>query len=348
MRNKKHRLHSDVVYKGYYQRKKRYYTVLAFLILLLFALFAITMTCGNTFYSPKTVMRVLLGENIKGATFTIMKLRLPRLIAAVLCGLAFGLAGNTFQKILGNPLASPDVIGVSASASVSAVFCILVLGLGGTIVPMISVVFSIAMCVLIYLLAQIGGYSNGKLILVGIGIQAMLHAVLSFILIRTHEHSVAKTFRWLSGSLNGMSMDRLPQLALVVACSLVLLLMMSRQLLMIQLKEEQALSLGLPVGKTRFLMIVVSLLATAFAVSVGGPIASVAFLSGPIASKISGKGGNNILASAIVGALLVVIADFAGQFVFAYKYPVGLVTGLIGAPYLLILLFRMNQKGARN
>ena len=92
------------------------------------------MVYGNTIYMPGTVLEVLKGNETKGAAFTIKTLRLPRMLAAIFCGAAFGLAGNTFQKLLGNPLASPDIIGVTSGASVAAVFGILVLKWNGNIV----------------------------------------------------------------------------------------------------------------------------------------------------------------------------------------------------------------------
>ncbi len=334
----------DPIHKGFIVRKRRYYAMISLIIFFILVFSVLIMTYGRTTYSLKTVINVLAGQNISGATFTIKKLRLPRLIGALLCGCAFAISGNTFQKLLGNPLASPDVIGVTAGASVSAVFCILILNLSGIIVPIIAVITALIVSFIIYALSNISGYSNSKLILIGIAVQALLNAVLSFIILRANEHDVPKALRWLSGSLNGIQLDKLPSLAVVVILSTVILLLMRKHLLIIQLQREQALAIGLPVAKTRIILIIVSILAASFATSVSGPIASIAFLSGPIASKLAGKGNSNVLSSALIGALLVLIADFVGQYAFLYKYPVGIITGILGAPYLLILLFKLNQR----
>ena len=117
----------NTIWSGYYKRKKRYWFTACILLSLVILLACIMMVYGNTIYMPGTVLEVLKGNETKGAAFTIKTLRLPRMLAAIFCGAAFGLAGNTFQKLLGNPLASPDIIGVTSGASVAAVFGILVL-----------------------------------------------------------------------------------------------------------------------------------------------------------------------------------------------------------------------------
>ena len=100
----------NTIWSGYYKRKKRYWFTACILLSLVILLACIMMVYGNTIYMPGTVLEVLKGNETKGAAFTIKTLRLPRMLAAIFCGAAFGLAGNTFQKLLGNPLASPDII----------------------------------------------------------------------------------------------------------------------------------------------------------------------------------------------------------------------------------------------
>lgn len=143
---------------GYRKRQRRYVFTALTLLFLTFALACIMMIYGNTIYSPKTVLKVLSGEDVEGAVFTIRTLRLPRMLTAILCGLAFGMAGNTFQQLLGNPLASPDIIGVTSGASVAAVFGILVLKLNGGTVSLMAVFSGLLVSVLIYFLSQGGGF----------------------------------------------------------------------------------------------------------------------------------------------------------------------------------------------
>lgn len=337
--------HKSSAAAGYRRRQRQYFLAAGILFLMAVFLAGFMLTYGKTVYSPLTVWKVLLGEQIQGASFSIRTLRLPRMLGAVLCGLAFGLAGNTFQKLLGNPLASPDIIGISSGASVAAVFGLLVLGLDGSQVSLLAVAFGLLISVLIYCLARSNGFSNGKLILTGIGVQAFLSAVLSWMLLKASEYDVPGALRWLSGSLNGVKMDDIPPLLAAVLLAGLSIALLNRHLTALQLGETYGITLGVSVNKTRLLLICCSLILVAFATSVSGPIASVAFLSGPVASKLSGEGRSNLLTSALVGAVLVLAADLAGQFAFSSRYPAGVITGLLGAPYLLFLLLRMNRKG---
>lgn len=332
---------------GYRKRQKRYVIVTMALLILTLFLAVFMMVWGNTVYAPSTIMRVLIGEQIQGATFTILTLRLPRMLAAILCGLAFGMAGNTFQKLLGNPLASPDIIGITSGASAAAVFGILILGLSGNAVSFLAVGFGILVSVLIYMLSHGEGFSNGRLILTGIGMQAFLSAGISWMLLKASAYDVPGALRWLSGSLNGVSMDKIPRLAIAVLVSGIAMFILNRHLLMLTLGEPQAMTLGVSVTKIRLLLILCSLLLIAFTTSVTGPIASVAFLSGPIASKLSGGGRSHMAASALTGSVLVLTSDLIGQFALPSRYPVGVITGILGAPYLLFLLLQINRKGER-
>ena len=140
----------NTIWSGYYKRKKRSWFTACILLSLVILLACIMMVYGNTIYMPGTVLEVLKGNETKGAAFTIKTLRLPRMLAAIFCGAAFGLAGNTFQKLLGNPLASPDIIGVTSGASVAAVFGILVLKWNGNIVSILAVLSGLLVSSAIY------------------------------------------------------------------------------------------------------------------------------------------------------------------------------------------------------
>ena len=198
---------------------------------------------------------------------------------------------------------------------------------------------------LIYFLSHKNGFSNTRLILTGIGMQAFLNSIISWMLLKASEYDVASALRWLSGSLNGVKMDTVPALAAVVFTAGLGILLLSRHLLILQLGEAHAVTLGIPVSITRLLLILLALVLTAFAASVTGPIASVVFLSGPIAARISGRGRSSMLAASLTGSILILISDLVGQFTLPSRYPVGVITGILGAPYLLFLLLRINHKG---
>lgn len=297
------------------------------------------------FIPPKLSFAFFPEQMQGGAAFTIRTLRFPRMLTAILCGMAFGLSGNTFQQLLGNPLASPDIIGVTSGASVAAVFGILILKLDYGIVAVMAVFSGLLVSALIYFLSHKNGFSNTRLILTGIGMQAFLNSIISWMLLKASEYDVASALRWLSGSLNGVKMDTVPALAAVVFTAGLGILLLSRHLLILQLGEAHAVTLGIPVSITRLLLILLALVLTAFAASVTGPIASVAFLSGPIAARISGRGRSSMLAASLTGSILILISDLVGQFTLPSRYPVGVITGILGAPYLLFLLLRINHKG---
>ena len=336
---------SILIKHAYY--KRRAYAIIAnvSLIAIVFCICIMMLLYGNTNYSLDVVIRVLRGENIQGATFAIATLRLPRMLSGLLVGIAFGIAGNTFQTMLRNPLASPDIIGVTSGSSVAAVFCILVLGLSGPAVSIISVISGLLVSMLIYLLSKDISFSGSRLILIGIGIQVMLQAAISFLLLKASQYDVPGAMRWLSGSLNGMTMKGIPTLFIVVMVFGIISLLFTKYLQVLELGDEFATTLGIRLNLVRIILILSAVFLIAFATSTTGPIAFVAFLAGPIASKIVGRGSSNVLASGLVGALLVLSSDMIGQYVFSTRFPVGVITGILGAPYMLFLLICINRRG---
>ncbi|MFD0997062.1 FecCD family ABC transporter permease [Pseudoclavibacter chungangensis] len=327
------------------RRERRRTLLLGVVGVLVLAVFAASLMVGERFYPPADVLAVVLGGDVPGASFTVGRLRLPRAVLAVLVGVCFGLGGVTFQTMLRNPLASPDIIGISAGASAAAAFSIVVLGLTGARVSVLAIVVGLAVAVAVYLLSFRGGVAGTRLVLIGIGIAAMLDAVTSFVLEKAPQWELQEAMRWLTGSLNGSSWgDVLPVLVALGVLGPVLL-SRGRDLSMLQLGDDAAAALGVRTERTRILLIVAAVGLIAFATSATGPIAFVAFLAGPIAARVFGPHGSLLLPAAFVGALLVLTADLVGQFAFGTKYPVGVVTGALGAPYLVYLIIRTNRSG---
>lgn len=336
---------ANLIKTGYRIRRQRLVAVTLILTLLTASLCVAALVLGNTLYSFETLYKVLTGMQVEGATFAILTLRLPRMLSGLLVGLAFGMAGSTFQTMLRNPLASPDIIGVTSGSSVAAVFCILVLKTSGSMVSIMAVITGLIVAALIYVLSKGGQFSGERLILIGIGIQAMLNAVISYLLLRASQYDVPGALRWLSGSLNGIRLTQIPMLAFVVLSFGILILLLGRYLNILELGEQSAVSLGVPTDKVRLLLILSAVVLIAFATAVTGPIAFVAFIAGPIAKKLVGTGFSNQFPSGLIGASLVIAADLIGQFAFDTRFPVGIITGILGAPFLLYLLIRMNRTG---
>ena len=327
------------------RRRRRFIFVTSILAVITLALCSTMLMLGNTIYPVKDVINVLLGEQVQGASFAVGTIRLPRMIAGVFAGFAFGVGGYIFQTMLRNPLANPNVIGITAGSSAAAVFCIIVLQASNTIVSIASVVGGLATVLVIYFLSKGSSFSTGRLILIGIGIQAMLTAVINYLMLIGKTHDIPTAIRWLSGSLNGAKMENLYPLILTVCIFLPIVIFFGKRLEMLELGEQAATSLGVDPNKTRLILIVSSVLIIALATATTGPIAFVAFLSGPIAKRLVGVGFSNIIPAGLVGVILVLGADLIGQFAFVARYPVGVITGILGAPYLIYLLIRINRKG---
>ena len=326
-------------------RARRRLAVIAVLALAVVAMFALTLMLGQSFTPPRDVLRVLGGEAVPGADFAVGQLRLPRAVLALLAGLSFGLAGASFQIMLRNPLASPDIIGISSGASAAAVFAIVVLSLKGPVVSVFAVLSGLGVALLVYGLSFRNGVAGTRLILVGIGVSSMLQSVIAFILSRAPSWNLQEAMRWLTGSVNGAQLDQALPLLIGLALFGGLLLSRTRDLEALRLGDDTAAALGVNVSATRILVIVAAVGMIAIATAVTGPIAFVAFLSGPIAARILGSNGSLLIPAALTGALLVLVGDYCGQFLLPSRYPVGVVTGALGAPYLIYLIVRVNRSG---
>ncbi|WP_243695961.1 FecCD family ABC transporter permease [Labedella phragmitis] len=326
-------------------RARRRVVVISILAVLIMAVAAISLMIGNTVYSVTDVARVVLGQDVDGASFTVGRLRLPRMVLAIVVGLSFGIAGVTFQTMLRNPLASPDIIGISAGASAAAAFAIVVLGLSGTAVSVFAITAGLLVTLVIYVLSHQAGSAGTRLILIGIGIAAMLEAATQYVLSQAGQWELQAVLRWLTGSLNGASWEQtLPALIALLVLGPVLL---SRRhdLDAMRLGEDAASALGVRIERTRLVVVIAAVGLIAFATAATGPIAFVAFLAGPIAARIVGPHGSLLVPAALVGALLVLSGDVVGQNVLNLRYPVGIVTGVLGAPYLVYLIIRTNRSG---
>jgi iron complex transport system permease protein len=313
--------------------------------IVLVVVFALSLMVGNTFYGLGDVVRVVLGHDVPGASFTVGDLRLPRAVLGVLAGFAFGIAGVTFQTMLRNPLASPDVIGISSGASAAAVIGIVVLDLGDSEVSLLALAGALLTALGMYVLASRGGFAGGRLVLIGIGFAAVLQSVVAYVLSRAAEWDVQAAMQWLSGSLNGATWARIGPLAVVCAIFATTLLVLGRDLAVLRLGDDSSAALGLRVHRTRLLLLVAAVVLVAFATASAGPIAFVAFMSGPIAARLVGPGASLVVPAGLVGALLVLAADLVGQNAFDHRYPVGVITGIMGAPYLIALLVLLNRSG---
>lgn len=332
--------------RGFHNRRRK--SIIIFLILLvIWACFAVVLLmCGDKNYSLGPVIRAIMGEDIKGVTYAVRTIRIPRVLIGTMAGISFGIAGNTFQKIMRNPLASPDVMGISSGASAVAVFSMMVLHLSGWVVSVLAMAGGIGVATLILTISQRKGFSVNRMILTGIGLQAMLQAVINFVILKTSDYDVSDALRWLSGSLNGVRMKDVYSFGFIMLAAIIVLLALTRELSILCLGDEMPILLGMNTELVRSLLIYGAVVLCAGTTAVTGPLASVAFMSGPIAARILNTGESGSLHAGMIGGVIVLFSETVGQFAFATRYPVGVITGIIGAPYLIYLLGKMNSKSA--
>lgn len=303
----------------------------------LVAAFAARVLLGDYTVTAPDFVRILLGEQIPVATFIVMESKLPRAVLAVLVGLALGSAGALFQMLLRNPLASPDIVGVSMGASAAGVLALLVVGLRDGAVSLFAVVGAVAVSALVrWVAGTTGGY---RLILVGVGVAAVMLSVVQYLFARSATYDVQLALRWLVGSLNNVPWSTIASLAAVLALLLPLLAFLARSLRVLELGADAAAGLGVGAHRTDVLLLV-GVLLTAVAVAAAGPVSFVAFMAGPLARALLG-GRHSLLGGALVGAVLMLLADYvAAYLVPGVVLPVGVVTGAVGGPFLLWLLAR--------
>jgi iron complex transport system permease protein len=325
-------------------RRRRHLIGCVILAALLAAVFLATLSIGDRIYSPVDVIRVVFGDQVQGASFTVGRLRLPRALVAVLVGASFGLGGIVFQTLLRNGLAAPDIIGVTSGASASAVFAILILGWTGPQVSVVAVIGGVLVSMAIFAAAYNHGLSTTRLVLIGIAVAAMFTGLISYMLLRGNMYDVQSAMRWLTGSLDGAFWGDVPGLAISFTVLAPLLGVLASRLRVLQLGDLTATALGVRVNATRLGIIVVAVCLISVATSVTGPIAFVAFLAGPIAVRVIGS-TSALIPSALIGAILVLVGDFVGSRLLPIAYPVGTVTGVIGGVYLLVLLARSTRSG---
>ncbi|NKX55194.1 iron chelate uptake ABC transporter family permease subunit [Arthrobacter sp. E918] len=336
------------------RRHRRGRMVAAGLVAAVVALFLAGVLLGSYLVSLPDFFRLLAGAQIPGASFIVMENRLPRAVVGIMTGIAFGLAGSIFQTMLRNPLASPDIIGISYGASAGAVAAMVLFGAAGFAVSAAAMAGALLVALLIYVLShRHAGPSNAassRLILTGIGCAAILQALVSYLLTRADVRTAQAALVWLNGSLNSSNWDRA---AVLAACLLVLLpaaAALSRSLRGLEMGDDAAAGLGVTVAPARLGLVTVAVLLAAAATAAAGPVAFVAFLSAPIARRLL-RGRASLAVSALVGAVIVLAADFAAATVLPQfltngtALPVGVVTGALGAPFLLWLLVSANRVG---
>ncbi|MFG6278271.1 FecCD family ABC transporter permease [Microbacterium sp. S16(2024)] len=310
-------------------------------LVLVAALSAVALSLGAAALTPAEVWSALTGTGSRIATYVVWDVRMPRATAAVVVGAALGLAGAVFQVVLRNPLASPDVLGVTASAGAVGVFAVLTLTVSGLTLTGFVVIGGVASAALIGALAWRRGIHAMRLVLVGVGVSALASAVTGYLLTVSDLRDVSVAFTWLVGNLGGAAWPVVGSTGIVGLLGVLALAAQRRGLRALELDDATATALGFRVERVRIGVLATAVVLAAVAVSAAGPIGFVALVAPQLARRIGGVGPLSLWAAAAVGAALVSAADLLGQYaVPGVDLPVGVVTGIVGAPYLVWLLAR--------
>ncbi|MBW3669022.1 MAG: iron chelate uptake ABC transporter family permease subunit [Actinobacteria bacterium] len=300
---------------------------------------------GTFAVAPTDVVRALLGRAPDELVFVVRELRLPRALTGALVGAALGASGAVFQSVARNPLASPDLLGISAGASVGAVLLLL----GGNPGPIALLAASAggasgAAVLIAFLARRHNGRTPYRLVLVGIGVAAALTSVTSYLLVRAGLYDAERLTLWLTGSLNARTWADVGVVLPAVVVGVPALAACTSRLRLLELGDDLATGLGVCVGRARGVSLAVAVVLAAAAVAGAGPIEFVALAAPQIARRAARAGDPAVVVSALCGAVVVVGADLAARVLFSpIELPVGVVTAVVGAPYLLRLLVRANR-----
>ncbi|MEU1394669.1 iron chelate uptake ABC transporter family permease subunit [Micromonospora zamorensis] len=301
---------------------------------------------GDYPMGPTDVLRTLVGGGTPAEQFIVHELRLPRLVTALLVGAALSLAGTVFQSLVRNPLGSPDILGFTQGASAGALV-VIVIGGSSLALAGAAVVGGLATGLVIYALAWRRGVHGFRLILVGIGISAILTGVNGYLLTRAPLMDAARAVLWLTGSLDGRGWANAgPLLVVLVVLAPVVLIGCGTALRMMELGDDTASALGVPVRRLRLVLLAAAVLLVSFAAAAAGPVSFVALVAPHVTKRLTRAPGPNLLPSMAVGAALLVGADLVAQRAFpGHQLPVGVVTGVIGGGYLVWLLAMERRAG---
>ncbi|NKQ55817.1 iron chelate uptake ABC transporter family permease subunit [Amycolatopsis sp. K13G38] len=304
----------------------------------------VTLSTGTISVAPLDVARTLLGNGSRITNFAVLDLRLPRVLIAILVGAALGMSGAVFQSLSRNPLGSPDVIGFNYGATTGGLLVLLVFGGSVLSVSAGALIGGLVTALLVYVLAWQKGVRGTRLVLVGIGISAILQALNFYLIVNAKIADVARATVWITGSLNNLGWDHVWPVLIALVVVVPALLAGSRRLNMLEMGDDAAAALGVPVERSRLFLIIAGTAATAVATAAAGPIAFVALTAPQLAKRVTRAPGAGILPAAWMGALLVLAADFVAQRVAgAGTLPVGVATAAVGGVYLGWLLRRSRR-----
>ncbi|TDD95343.1 iron ABC transporter permease [Actinomadura rubrisoli] len=315
-----------------------------------FLAFCLSISLGDFTVGLPRVIATIFGGGERVDKFVIMDLRMPRALAGLVVGIALGVSGAITQSIARNPLASPDILGITGGAGAVAVLLVTVSGgtaavIAGSVgVSAAALAGGLGTGLLVYLLAWRRGVDGFRLILIGISVSAVMEAITSWLLVTADIKDVARAQTWLVGSLDGRSWD---EVRVALGCTLVLMAIVAGaafQFRPMHFGDEVAAGLGVRYSLVRAVMLLCAVLLAGVAVSAAGPVPFVALVAPQAAMRLARCPTPPLVVSGLVGALLLIGSDVVARTALPVTLPVGVVTAAIGGPFLVYLLVRANLK----
>ncbi|MFI6284238.1 FecCD family ABC transporter permease [Streptomyces sp. NPDC051018] len=312
-----------------------------------FLVFCWGMSVGDIPYSLTEVMNALLGSGDPGTRLIVQELRLPRALAGLLVGIAFGMSGALFQTVTLNPLASPDMMGITQGAG-AVVVAGVVLGWDGTLgTQVLGLLGALGAALLVYTLAWKRGTTGYRIILVGIGVAWISTSATDYLMARGERFEAQAALGWLVGNLNGREWDQVTPLLYALTVLVPAALLLGRLTRTLQLGDDVARGLGTRIQVVRPAVLLTGVALAAFATAAAGPVVFVALAAPQIAQRLARTAWPPPLAAGLTGAVMVLVSDLlARELIDGTELPVGIVTGVLGAPVLLWLLVRAQRAGS--
>lgn len=305
----------------------------------------LAMTRGALPIGAEQFWQMLRGEGAGNVKLIVLEWRLPRVLMALLIGAALGVSGAIFQSLLRNPLGSPDILGFNTGAYSGVLVALVLFNQGIAAMTGAALVGGIATAALVYLFAWRNGVETFRLIIVGISVRALLMALNAWLIISASLESALSAGLWSAGSLNGITWEKTPPVIAVLLLSLLLMALLTRRMRLLEMGDDTASALGVPVERSRMWLMLIGVVLTAASTALVGPISFVALLAPQIARRLGGGERGALLLASLCGALLLIAADFAAQHLFLpYQLPVGVITVSLGGLYLIALLVREARR----
>ena len=279
--------------------------------------------------------------------FVFEQILLPRVLIALLAGASLALSGAVFQSLTRNPLGSPDILGFTQGAATGALIGVTLLGGSTLLVAGSAWIGAVLSAAAVYFVARRSGVTGGtRLVLVGIGVAAMLGGVNDYLMTRANISDAAQAAVWITGSLDGSTWSSVVLLAVASAILMPCVILTSRALRILEMGDDLAIGLGIPAERLRLFALAGAVVLAATAASQTGPVAFVALCAPHVARKLTRATGPNLVPSLLVGAVLLVGADWLARYgIPDRELPVGAVTGLLGGGYLAYLLAQQRRTG---